>query len=106
MYNFCCAIRKKNASRNMYLKLWISNSHVKCIDTKYRLFRKYKDGLVSFEYYNRYKNIVTTLLRSAKENYFKDRFNDAIDNQRKTWRLLNDLLNNCSSREKENYLQN
>ena len=45
-----------------------------------------------FEYYKRYKNIVTSMLRKAKENYFKGSLNDAIDNQRKIWRLLNDLV--------------
>ena len=33
------------------------------------------------------------MLRRAEENYYKDRFNDAIDNPRKTRRLLNDLVN-------------
>ena len=78
----------------MYLKPWISDSHIKCIGTKYRLFRRYKAGLVLFEYYKRYKNNVTTQLRRAIENYFKDRFNETIDDPRKTWRLLNDLVDN------------
>ena len=38
MYNCCCTICKKNVSRNRYLKPWIRDSHVKCINTKYRLF--------------------------------------------------------------------
>ena len=101
MYDSCCPIRKKSISNNRYLKPWIRDNHVRCIDTKYRLFRSYKSGSVSFEYYNRYKNIVTTLLRRAKENYYKNKFNDAICNARKTWRLLNDLVSNGRSRKKK-----
>ena len=41
------------------------------------------------------------MLRRTKENYFKDRFNDTADNPRKTWRLLNDLLNNGRSKQKK-----
>ena len=53
-------------ARRMYQEVAIKNRgiNVKCIDTKYRLFRNYKDGLVSFEDfrdYIRYKNFVTTL---------------------------------------------
>ena len=97
MYNSCCPIRKKNASRNRYIKMWIWDNHVKWIDSKYRLFRRYKSGLVSFEYYNRYKNIVTSMLREAKESYFKNKFNDTNSYTRKTWNLLNNLVSNGRS---------
>ena len=58
----------------------------------------YKPGLVSFEYYNVYKNIISSILRRAKRNYCKYKFNSAIDNPRKTRRLLNDLINNSRSK--------
>ena len=34
-------------------------------------------------------------------DYLMDRFNDAIDNQRKTWRLLHDLVNSGRSKKKK-----
>ena len=39
------------------------------------------------------------MLRNAEENYFKARFNDAIDDPGKTWRLLNNLVNNGRSKK-------
>ena len=75
-------IRKKIVTRNMYLNPWIRDSHVKSIDTKYRLFRRYKEGIVLYDYYPMYTNVITTMLRRAKDNYYNDRFNDAIDNPR------------------------
>ena len=59
--------------------------------------------VLSFEYCNRYKNIVTTMLERAKQNYFTDRFNDAIANTRETWRLLTDLINNVLSKKMEGF---
>ena len=70
---------EKNVTRSRYLSPWIRNSYAKCIDSKYRVFRKYNAGLVSFDYH-RYKNIVTTLLRRAKVNYIKEVYYDSIDN--------------------------
>ena len=57
--------------------------------------------MVSFENYNGYRTIVSTLLRRAKEIYFIDRFNDSIDYSRKTWRLLNDLVIKGRSKKKK-----
>ena len=67
----------------MDLKQWIRDHYVKWINTKYRLFRRNKAVLASFENHIGYKNIVTTILRRAKENYFKYGFNKA-NNPRKT----------------------
>ena len=38
------------------------------------------------------KNIVTSMLREAKESYFKNKFNVAIIDTRNIWNLLNDLV--------------
>ena len=94
MYDSCYTNREKNVSRNNYLKLWIRNSHVKNIDRKYWLFCRYKAELVSFENYNGYKIYWSNMLRGTKDNYFQNRFNDAIDNTSKTRLLLKDLVNN------------
>ena len=92
---------KKECINKRYLKSWIVNSRVKCIDAKYRLFRRYWDLLLSFEYYNRCKNIDTTMLKWAKQKYFKDRFDDGMDNSRKSWRLFKDWVNECRSKKKK-----
>ena len=39
------------------------------------------------------------MLRRAKENYFKNSFNNAIDNPSKTWQLLKDKVNNGRSKK-------
>ena len=64
----------------LLLSPWKKDCHVNCTDTKYRLFRRYKAGVFSFMYFNIYIIIVTVMLRGAKEDYFMDRFYDAIDN--------------------------
>ena len=77
----------KESIKKQYFKLWIRDRLVKGID-KNIFSSQLQNKVASFEYYNRYKNIVTTMLRRAKENYFRDKFND---DPRKIVRLLNNL---------------
>ena len=92
---------ENNVSRNRYLNPCIKDSYVEFIDTKYRQFRRCKSGLVLSEYYNRYKNIVSSMLRKSKECYFKNKFDDTISDSRKTWNLLKDLVMHSSNNLKD-----
>ena len=43
-----------------------------------------KQNLKEF-YYNNYRNLLSTLLKSAKEKYFTKSFNEKIKDIKKTW---------------------
>ena len=62
------------------------------LNRKYELFRQYKNGIVSFDHYNSFKNNFTTILRHAINNYFQRKFTECSNNSRDTWKTLNSLI--------------
>jgi len=98
IYDSCCPVRMKFLSNDRIMKPWITNSLIDCIDRKHNLFRRYKRGLVNFDVYNSYKNIVTSLLRKVKTNYYYKRFSCGNRNSRDIWRGINRLSGNAVSK--------
>ena len=84
-------IRRKCISHNRALKPWITDQHIRTIDRKFLLFRQYKLGHVTLEYYNNFKNMVTGMLRRAKSDYFSRKFDRCSGNPKSTWKLLNTI---------------
>ena len=50
-----------------------------------------KQNLKEF-YYNNYRNLLSTLLKSAKEKYFTKSFNENIKDIKKTWMVTKSLV--------------
>ena len=61
--------KKKNFAR--LRKQWISDAIMISLNDKHELFREYKNGIVTFDHYNLFKNNFITTLRLAKNNYFR-----------------------------------
>jgi len=92
MYDRCCVIRSKICSVKSITKPWI-NREIRCLITrKHYLFRQYKSGVCSFEFYNRFKNTVSSSIKLAKREYFRRRFNDNSKCSSDMWKLLNKLI--------------
>ena len=51
-----------------------------------------KNGIVSFDHDNSFKNNFTTTLRHARNNYFQRKFTECSNNSRHTWKTLNRLI--------------
>ena len=66
------------------------------LNRKHELVRQYKNGTVTFDHYNSFKNNFTTTLRLAKDSYFQRKFTECSNNSRDTWKTLN-----CSIRCKK-----
>ena len=93
IYNKTCPLRSKFIPRKNFLKPWISDRIKIHINQKHFLFRQYRKGLVSFELYNNYKNMCTKLLKQAKIDYFKLKFDNCRNDLKKTWHNINYLIN-------------
>jgi len=92
LYNKCCPIRSKRISYNRFSKPWITNQLMESITRKHYLFRQYKQGNVSFDEYNNFKNHVTCNLRKAKADYFKVKFRNSFGNAKSAWSLIDSLI--------------
>jgi len=93
IYDKCCPLRSKRMSHVRNMKPWITEPLIECIRRKHELFRNYKRGYVTFEYYNNFKDVVTRLLRRAKVKYFTRKFDAVKGDSAATWRIINSLTN-------------
>ena len=55
---------------------WISDAIMVFLNRKPELFQQYKNGIVTFDHYNSFKNNFTTTLRHARNNYFQRKFTE------------------------------
>ena len=69
-------------------KPWISDAIMISPNRKHELFRQYKNGIVTFDHYNSFKNNFTTSLRHARNNYFQRKFTECSNNLKDTWKTL------------------
>ena len=61
-------IKEKEICFIRLLKPWISDSIMVLLNRKQKLFRQYKNGIVTFDHYNSFKNNFTTTLHHANNN--------------------------------------
>ena len=82
--------RRKNP-----IKPWISPAILCSINKKTKLYQKYqhKRSLVNENKYKKYRNVLTNVLRDAKRLYFERKFAESKNDGKKTWALLNEILN-------------
>jgi len=93
IYDNCCPLRSKTVSVDRMSKPWITRELINCVNRKHHLFRLYKRGEVAFAVYNSFKNVLTSLIRRAKSNYFVSKFNSKIGDARETWKYVGRLFN-------------
>ena len=88
--------RRKNP-----IKPWISPAVLWSINKKTKLYQKYqhKRSLVNENKYKKYRNVLTNVLRDAKRLYFERKFAESKNDGKKTWALLNEILNRKSDHD-------
>ena len=92
LYSNCCPIKEKEMSFSRLRTPWISDAIMISLNRKHELFRQYKNGIVTFNRYNSFKNNFTTTLHHAKNSYFQRKFPECSNNSRDTWKTLNSLI--------------
>ena len=74
---------------------WLDNNLTQMCKTKNALYKKFVTVRTpeAESNYKKCRNALNTLLRKAKRNYFVHLFDCAKSNSKRTWKLLNNLLN-------------
>ena len=96
IYNSTIPLQKP--SRTNYKKTprqpWITKSLLKSINRKNKLFYKYRKepNTSNKSRYTRYRNVLTSILRLAKENYYSMQFNKYKSDSKSTWKVINEAL--------------
>jgi len=94
-FNTHCPIKStKLSKRKAPKKPWITIGLIKSINTKDKLYRKYrtKPNLENKLNYTNYRNILNHTLRISKRNHISAELNEHKHNMKKTWQTLNHLL--------------
>ena len=97
LYNLHCPIRSKVLSVKRLTKPWITNGIMRSINRKHKMFVEMRNGFVDVYEFTRYKNLLSSLIRRAKKEYFAQKFEQFSGNMKKSWRLLNGILGRSKS---------
>ena len=81
-------------------KPWISPAIRNSIRTKSNYFKLFKQGIISHERNNAYKRVLSKTIRAAKRNYFFNYFELNMNNVKKSWDGIRNLMGN--NRQKKN----
>lgn len=105
-FNIHCPIKESKVSkRKMPRKPWITPGLIKSINTKDKLYKKYrsKPSYDTNIKYTKYRNILNNLLRISKRNYITAELDANRNNMKKTWQTLNNLLGRNKSPKPSSY---
>lgn len=90
----------RKTSRNTSLKPWISPSLLSSINRKNKLYKKFLKRMSSENEnkYKQYRNILSKILRDAKRLYYQNLLHENKNNSKKTWQILNEIVNRRKAR--------
>ena len=91
-YNIACPIVKKRVSPKRMRKPWITDNILACIRQRTAYSVLWKTNRLPTLFYKNYRNQVTNMIRTAKQRYYLQKFNQMKDNIKGTWRLINSIL--------------
>ena len=88
-------------------KPWITRTILNSINKKNTMYKHYMKSKSPslLEKYKKYKNKLTTILRSAEKKYYADRLQRVNDNASKTWKVLNDMTGRNQARKSINQIE-
>ena len=93
IYNECFPIKRKQYSSKRIENPWVTEGILNSIDRSHFYYKQCCLGLISKEFYQRFKNRLTSLIRTSKRNYFKYKFDICSNDIKSTWKNINVLLN-------------
>ena len=97
IYNRCMPIKCKTFKRLHSSSPWMTPDLKFCIYKKYKLLKLDRNGRLSRGDFNKYKNILNVTIKQAKELFYLRKFMQHNKDVKKTWNLVNSLLNRTKS---------
>ena len=94
-------VGKKNCKKNIK-KPWITKSILCSILKKNKMYKKFCKQPFNVELercYKKYKNILQSVINEAEKLYFNNKFMMANNSSKKTWSVINEVLNKKKGNE-------
>ena len=92
-------IKTKFISSKRLSKPWLSTGILKSIKTKSKYLKLFKLGVVTKFFYNSYKNKLTSVIRFAKNAFYRNIFSNNKKNSKKIWSTFRDLFGGVKERK-------
>ena len=101
IYNRCFPLKKVKAKGYTLYKPWLTKALLNSIKKKNVLYKRFLNNpTAQTEFlYKCYKNKLNHSLRVAKRLYYGNKIEETKSNIKRTWRLLNEILNKKSSKQ-------
>ena len=87
IYKTCCPIRTKEISSAKFIKPWITSEILASIRAKYDLFKRFKNGQITFDVFKTYKKELKKKLKQAKHVYFRNKYKNYQGDSSSTWKI-------------------
>ena len=97
-------IKTKFISNKRLENPWLNSGIKRSINLKSHYFKMYRNGLISRSTNNRLKNSVNREVTFAKNQYYKNVFNENQSNPRKSWSTLKLLMGQAKSKNSIDYI--
>ena len=97
VFNRYFPVKTKTLSLKRLKAPWMTDKLLNCIKQKHKFYSMFKRGLLSKQFYNKYKNLLTFAIRKSKEQYFQNSFEQADGNPSKMWKIINDFMSKSKS---------
>lgn len=93
IYNKSFPIRTKYISEKRLNNPWITQAVINSIKTKNNLYKDFKVGIVTEDFYKQYRNTLSQTIRRAKQSYYFNMLNNFKNDTKKIWMIINQLTN-------------
>ena len=93
IFNYFLPIKTKTIGLKRLKSPWITEELLTCIKKKHRFFSLMKRGRLNKDFYNRYKNMLTYVIRKSKQRYYQNSFTDSKNDPRKMWKTIHNFMN-------------
>ena len=89
----CCPIESKTLSNKDFNKPWIASEIISNIKKRQQYFAQYCQNKIPKDFYTHFRNFVTGQIRRSKKIYYEHNFNAAKSDIKRTWRIINNIIN-------------
>ena len=92
IYRKTCPLQIKYVNAKRLQKPWLSKAILCSIKHKSTLHKLYTLGVIDATFNNKYKNMLNTITKRAKEQYYHNKFDKNIKNIKQCWSIIRKIL--------------
>ena len=92
LYEHYFPIKQVNLTRKGLYKPWINLSLISRMKIKDNLFKLSKRNLIDRKTYKDFRNLLNTQIRTAKSEYYTNKFDENEGNIKETWKTINNTI--------------